>query len=255
MIEVNIIEKCRALDIDPDLPKSEQVWGVYSEDGKRLLGRYPSLEKAKKHSNDIEANKEEAQMKKKSFQFEVKNFHVDDKEINGVPVKVFEGYASVFSSVDRVRDVVMPGAFTNALQKNGNRMILMSNHRMNVGVADVKEDSKGLFVKGYINQETQAGREGYSLLKMGAVNRMSFGYEVKEQQWVEKDGKEYNELRELVPHEVSFVDFPCNSQAEITAVKSVSDEPTTDPEILKSLRSINQGLIKSTNYLKGESNE
>jgi hypothetical protein len=35
----------------------------------------------------------------------------------------------------------------------------------------------------------------------------------------------------------------------------VSNEPKTDPEILKSLRSINQGLIKSTNYLKGESNE
>jgi len=195
-------------------------------------------------------------MKRRSFQFEVKNFYVEDKEINGVPVKVFEGYASVFSNVDRVRDVVMPGAFSKALEKNGNRMILMSNHRNNVGVADVKEDNKGLFVTGYINQETQTGREGYSLLKMGAVNKMSFGYEIKKEKWVvAEDGKEYNELRELVPHEVSFVDFPCNPQAEITAVKAVSNEPKTDPEILKSLRSINQGLIKSTNYLKGESNE
>ena len=192
-------------------------------------------------------------MKKQSFNFEVKNFRVEDKEINGVPVKEFEGYASIFGNTDRVSDVVMPGAFSKALEENGNRLILMSNHRQNVGIADVKEDTKGLHVKGYINQETQAGREGYSLLKMGAVNRMSFGYEIKEEKWNEQ--KEINELKELVPHEVSFVDFPCNPQAEITAVKSVSNEPKTDPEILKSLRSINQGLIKSTNYLKGESNE
>jgi len=195
-------------------------------------------------------------MKRKSFQFEVKNFYLEDKEINGVPVKVFEGYASVFSNVDRVRDVVMPGAFSKALQKNGNRMILMSNHRDNVGVADVKEDGKGLFVTGYINQETQTGREGYSLLKMGAVNKMSFGYEIKDEKWVTaEDGKEYNELRELIPYEVSFVDFPCNPQAEITAVKSVSENENIDPEIINDLRSINQGLIKSTNYLKENINE
>ena len=150
----------------------------------------------------------------------------------------------------------MPGAFSKALQKNGNRMILMSNHRDNVGVADVKEDGKGLFVTGYINQELQSGREGYSLLKMGAVNKMSFGYEIKDEKWViAEDGKEYNELRELIPYEVSFVDFPCNPQAEITAVKSVSENENIDPEIINDLRSINQGLIKSTNYLKENINE
>jgi len=91
---------------------------------------------------------------------------------------------------------------------------------------------------------------------MGAVNKMSFGYEIKDEKWViAEDGKEYNELREFIPYEVSFVDFPCNPQAEITAVKSVSENENIDPEIINDLRSINQGLIKSTNYLKENINE
>ena len=188
----------------------------------------------------------------KQFDFQVKTLESEDATVNGVKVKTFEGYASVFGNIDRVGDMVMPGAFK---KQDGDRVILMHNHRTNVGVADIKEDSKGLFVKGYINQETQSGREGYSLLKMGAVNRMSFGYEVKGIRKAVTDGEEYNQLMELKTHEVSFVDFPANPETAITAVKSAECEckqqtQQANPEIIKSLRLINQGIVNSIKELK-----
>lgn len=187
----------------------------------------------------------------KQFDFQVKTLESEDTTINGVPVKSFEGYASVFGNIDRVGDMVMRGAFQ---KQNGDRVILMHNHRTNVGVADIVEDDKGLFVKGYINQEIQAGREGYSLLKMGAVNKMSFGYEVKGIRRSVKDGEEYNELLELKTHEVSFVDFPANPETRITAVKSAEcnckQQQQANPEIITSLKEINQGIVNSIKKIK-----
>ena len=187
----------------------------------------------------------------KQFDFQVKTLESEDTTINGVPVKSFEGYASVFGNIDRVGDMVMRGAFR---KQDGDRVILMHNHRTNVGVADIVEDDKGLFVKGYINQEIQAGREGYSLLKMGAVNKMSFGYEVKGVRRSVKDGEEYNELLELKTHEVSFVDFPANPETRITAVKSAEcnckQQKQANPEIITSLKEINQGIVNSIKKIK-----
>ena len=205
---------------------------------------------SEKNTEDLPTEIKHCERGTKQFDFQVKTLESEDTTINGVPVKTFEGYASVFGNIDRVGDMVMRGAFQ---KQNGDRVILMHNHRTNVGVADIKEDDKGLFVKGYINQEIQSGREGYSLLKMGAVDKMSFGYEVKGIKRAIKGGEEYNELLELKTHEVSFVDFPANPETAITAVKSADCTQQTqqaNPEIIKSLRLINQGIVNSIDKIK-----
>ena len=83
---------------------------------------------------------------------------------------------------------------------------------------------------------------------------MSFGYEVKGIRKAVTDGEEYNQLMELKTHEVSFVDFPANPETAITAVKSAECEckqqKQANPEIIKSLRLINQGIVNSIKELK-----
>jgi hypothetical protein len=51
------IKPCRKEDIDPDRPRSEQRQCLYTKDGKKLLGRHPSIESAKKQEAAIQVNK------------------------------------------------------------------------------------------------------------------------------------------------------------------------------------------------------
>ena len=53
------ISKCKVEDIDPDKPKSDQVWCVYSEDGSKLLGRHATRDEAVQQLRAVEANKAE----------------------------------------------------------------------------------------------------------------------------------------------------------------------------------------------------
>jgi len=48
-----IIMKLRKEDKD-DRPAEDQVWGLYTRDGTRLLGRHPTKEKAKQHEHIVD---------------------------------------------------------------------------------------------------------------------------------------------------------------------------------------------------------
>ena len=50
-----VIKPCRQKDYDPDRPKSEQRVCLYTKDGKRLLGRHPNEEAARKQEVAIKA--------------------------------------------------------------------------------------------------------------------------------------------------------------------------------------------------------
>ena len=91
---------------------------------------------------------------------------------------VFEGYASVFGIVDQGMDVVERGAFTKSLG-SGRKVKLLWQHDMAqpIGVWDeIREDERGLFVKGRILKDVQQGAEAMALMRAGAIDSMSIGY-------------------------------------------------------------------------------
>jgi len=55
-IRTAVIKKCRKQDMD-DRPASEQKWCLYTHDGKKLLGRHPTEEAAKKQERAIHVHK------------------------------------------------------------------------------------------------------------------------------------------------------------------------------------------------------
>ncbi len=142
------------------------------------------------------------------------------KAIGGDNSGEFEGYGSVFGTVDSYRDVVERGAFTESLEKHGMPKLLLQHSSWMVGgiYVEVREDEHGLFVKGQLNLEVQAAREAYALLKQGAISGLSIGYRTLEEEVDRETG--VNHLKKVRLYEVSIVTFPANEDATVSAVKS-----------------------------------
>ena len=139
----------------------------------------------------------------------------------------FEGYGSVFGNIDSYRDIVEAGAFDESLKKHASKGTLPAmlwQHRWTepIGVyTSMKEDARGLYVKGQLNLEVEKGREAHALLKQGALRGLSIGYRVLESDY-DKDKNVYF-LKELDLMEVSLVTFPANDEANVMGVKDAPE--------------------------------
>jgi len=137
----------------------------------------------------------------------------------------FEGYASVFGIVDQGMDVVAPGAFAKSLGKRQVKMLWQHDMAMPIGVwEEIREDEKGLFVKGRLLPEVDKGREAIALLKAGAIDSMSIGYRTIEAEADSANGRGVRKLTEIDLFEISLVTFPMLPDAKITNVKSITTE-------------------------------
>lgn len=152
----------------------------------------------------------------KSAQFELKR----EPDQDGV----FEGYASVFGIVDQGMDVVERGAFTKSLG-SGRKVKMLWQHDQSqpIGVWDeIREDERGLYVKGRVLKEVQKGREAQALMKAGAMDSMSIGYRTIEA--MQEGNGSVRKLLEIDLFEVSLVTFPMLPEAMVTDVKSIQTE-------------------------------
>lgn len=135
----------------------------------------------------------------------------------------FEGYASIFGNVDLGGDVVERGAFKEIVKgRNGLVKILYQhNPRDPIGTAEVKQDDKGLSFRGQLILEAASARSAYALMKGGALDGMSIGYDVLD------GGSKVLEsgirmLTGLKLWEISPVTFGMNMLAGIDSVKAAS---------------------------------
>lgn len=167
-------------------------------------------------------------MLERSFKLSLKT--VEEKDGYGY----FEGYAAVFNEKDLVGDIIRKGAFKKTLeswQNSGKNIPLLYQHKEPIGIiTKIFEDDYGLYVVGEINLETEEGRKAYALLKQGALQGLSFGYEVVQSRWL-KDGT--REILEVKLWEVSLVTFPAQEKTKIISFKKVvpfQDLPLADED-------------------------
>ena len=106
----------------------------------------------------------------KTAAFEIKREPDEDGE--------FEGYASVFDVVDQGMDVVARGAFRKSLESGRKvKMLWQHDSAKIIGVWDeMREDERGLYVKGRLLKDVMLGREAMALMRAGAIDSMSIGY-------------------------------------------------------------------------------
>lgn len=131
---------------------------------------------------------------------------------------VIEGYASLFGRVDRGGDVVEAGAYARSLEAlaaEGRRVKMLWQHDPGqpIGVWDeVREDGRGLYVKGRLLDGIARGREAAALLAAGAIDGLSIGYRTVT---ARKDDRGRRVLADLELWEVSLVTFPMLTEARV----------------------------------------
>lgn len=133
----------------------------------------------------------------------------------------FEGYASVFGNVDLGGDVIERGAFKEIVKNAAGKVVVLWQHgqRDPIGVAEVKQDDKGLRFNGELVLEDPLGRRAHAHMKAGSVNGMSIGFDVLPGgQKILETGVRL--LKELKLWEISVVTFGMNSLAGIDGVKA-----------------------------------
>lgn len=143
-----------------------------------------------------------------------------------------EGYASLFGETDQGGDVVAKGAYAASLSRlieQGRKVKMLWQHdpAQPIGVWDeVREDARGLWVKGRLLDSTQTGREAAALIGAGAIDGLSIGYRTRQAQ---KNDQGHRVLTELELWEVSLVTFPMLPSARVAAKgDAVMADPAED---------------------------
>ena len=140
---------------------------------------------------------------------------------------VIQGYASYFGKRDKSGDIVERGAYAaslKALAAAGRRVKMLWQHdpAQPIGIWDeVREDARGLYVKGRLLSDVAKGREAVALIEAGAIDGLSIGYRTV---CAQKDGKGQRRLSELELWEVSLVTFPMLPDARVGAKGDVPED-------------------------------
>ena len=132
----------------------------------------------------------------------------------------FEGYLSVFGSVDTYGDTVMKGAYTETLKDRKRFPPMLLNHDVRsvpIGKwTDMREDNSGLRVKGELTKGNPQSEQVYASMKHGAMGGLSIGYKAVEFEKNEHGGLN---LLKIDLFEGSVVSIPAEDAARIDVVK------------------------------------
>lgn len=152
---------------------------------------------------------------------ETQNFGFEIKSIE--PDGTFTGYAGVFNNIDHGGDKILPGAFAKSLMEHRGVVPILADHNSRTQIGwnvSAREDGFGLLVNGKLDLSIQAAKDKHSLAKtaqeLGAKQGLSIGYEATKRRW---EG-DVRILEEVKLYEYSFVTFPMNDLASVSAIKS-----------------------------------
>jgi len=162
--------------------------------------------------------------------FECEGIELRSDEESGK--KTLKGYAAKFEKLSQplygFKEKVRRGAFSQSL-KDGNIRALWNHNTDSVlgstknGTLRLIEDDIGLKFEIDL-PDTQVGRDAGVSVSRGDVDGMSFSFEVRKQEWDEKDDK--NVIRTLIEvdlKEISPTAFPAYPQTKVTA-RSVKED-------------------------------
>ena len=169
---------------------------------------------------------------------------LDEVEEDGV----FSGYASLFGRLDLGRDIVEPGAFDKSLRMRGAagvRMLFQHDPAEPIGTwTSIREDGRGLFVRGRLAKGVARARDVLALMRAGALDGLSIGFRTVRARADAKSG-----IRRIVEAdlwEISVVTFPMLPDARVERVKGLA------PRRLPTIREFERMLVRDARLTRNE---
>jgi HK97 family phage prohead protease len=169
---------------------------------------------------------------------QVKTFPLAELKIAGADGQAgsFEGYASVFGTVDSYGDTIDPGAYTDTIPQFLQRGFISWGHDWNLPIGIVtaaREDAKGLFISGNFHSDAEAQKyrvRASERVAAGKFMGLSIGYEAEayevrqvdtpfRNQWGELSDK-VRALTKIKLYETAIVTVPAEENSGVTAIKS-----------------------------------
>jgi HK97 family phage prohead protease len=148
----------------------------------------------------------------------------------------FEGYASVFGTVDSYADTIDPGAYTETIPQFLTRGFIGWGHNWNepIGiVTSAREDARGLMIAGQFHSDPEAQKvrtRASERMAAGKFMGLSIGYEPLTWEMRQVDtpvrgpfGEFTDKVRALTKiklFEVSLVTVPAEENSGVTSIKS-----------------------------------
>lgn len=130
-----------------------------------------------------------------------------------------KGYMTVFNVPDLVNDITVPGAFLETIKANPHPPLLWGHDTSLPPIGRVKswaEVSDGVFFIAEIAPTTM-GEDVKTLVKMGAVTGVSYGYNIeKSSPEIRRGGDKLRRLEKVKVLELSLVNFPAHPDARLT---------------------------------------
>jgi len=118
--------------------------------------------------------------------------------------------------------VIVRGAFADSLKARGAggiKMLFQHDPNQPIGVWEViREDRAGLYVRGRITTGVERGREVLALMRAGALDGLSIGFQVVRGRRDARTG--VLRLSKVDLWEISIVTFPMLAEARVSAVKA-----------------------------------
>ena len=135
------------------------------------------------------------------------------------------GYAAMFGQLSLdlggFRERIAPGAFARSVADNDVRALWDHNSqyvlgRNRAGTLTLEEDERGLSIEAEPPATTWAA-DLLTSMRRGDINQMSFGFFVRDEEWVEEDGILIRILRDVDLFDVSVVTYPAYPQTSAEA--------------------------------------
>lgn len=186
------------------------------------------------------------------LQFKTLQEAVKDIDTSG---RTVTGYFSAFGNIDSDDDVILPGAFERTLRERGpegkNRIMHLWQHDpwRPIGKPSVlREDEKGLYFETYF-PDTTLGNDTLKLYEAGIINEHSIGFNIMQADPSTRDGKQIQEIKEVMLWEGSSVTWGSNEQTPATGVKALfKDETNIQTEIERIQKFLRKGTVTDETF-------
>lgn len=177
------------------------------------------------------------QIERKLLNLDAAEFKFDAK------TGVISGYASTFNGIDSYGDTIEAGAFAETLEKRDRPVRMRWNHFGPVigKWVEMRENQRGLFVRGELTPGHSVAEDVKASLSHGAIDGLSIGFYPKEYEIDE--AKERRTLKKVDLVEISVVEEPADLRARVTQIKAAVEAAESIREIETVLR--DAGLSKA----------